>query len=48
MNRFAKEILLGSLTKMEMSIYEHCLAGKTTRKPLGKGTRTEFPLQLIY
>ena len=39
MRRLAKEGLLGSLTKIKMSICENCLAGKTTRKPFGKGTR---------
>ena len=24
------------------------MAGKTTRKPFGKGTRAEYPLQLIH
>ncbi|KAH0725640.1 hypothetical protein KY284_001505 [Solanum tuberosum] len=48
MNRLAKEGLLGSLTKIEISIGEHCLAGKTIRKPFEKGTRAEFPLQLIH
>lgn len=27
---------------------EHCLARKITRKPFDKGTRANFPLQLIY
>ena len=48
MNRLAKKALLGSLDKVEMSTYEHCLASKTARKPFGKGTRAESPLQLIY
>ena len=43
-NILAKEGLLGSLTKIEMLICEHCLAGKMTRIPFGKGTRVEFPL----
>ena len=48
MNRLAKEGLLGNLKKVELSACEHCLVGKTTRKPFGKGTRDEFPLQLIH
>ena len=48
MNRLAKEGLLGNLNKVELSTCEHCLVGKTTRKPFGKGTRAEFPLQLIH
>ena len=39
MNQLAKESLLGTLDKIELSTCEHCLAGKTTRKPFGKGTR---------
>ena len=31
-----------------MLICEYCLAGKMTRKPFGKGTRVEFPFQLIH
>ena len=31
-----------------MPTCEHCLAGKTARKPFGKGTRAEYPLQLIH
>ena len=48
MNRLAKEGLLGNLKKVKLSICEHCLVGKTARKPFGKGTRAEFPLQLIH
>ena len=48
MNGLAKEGLLGNLNKVELSTYEHCLVGKTARKPFGKGTRAEFPLQLIH
>ena len=48
MNRLAKERLLGTLDKIELSTCEHCLVGKTTRKPFGKGTRVESPLQLIH
>ena len=48
MNRLAKENLLGQLSKVDMSTCEYCLAGKTTRKPYGKGTRVETPLKLIH
>jgi len=48
MNRLAREGLLGSFNKIELAICENCLAGKTTRKPFGKGIRAENPLQLIH
>ena len=48
MNRLAKENLLGQFTKINMPICEYCLSGKTTRKPLKKGTRVETLLQLIH
>ena len=48
MNRLAKEGLLGILNKVDLSTCEHCLAGKTSRKPFGKGDRAEFLLQLIH
>ena len=48
MNRLAKEGHLGSLSKIEMSTCENCLARKITRKPFGKAKRAEFPLQLIH
>ena len=48
MNILAKENLLGQLSKVDMSTCEYCLAGKTTRKPFGKGTRAETPLKLIH
>ena len=44
----AKEGILGTLDKIELSTCEHYLAGKTTRKPFGKGARAESPLQLIH
>ena len=43
MNQLAKEGLLGTLDKIELSTCEQCLAGKTVRKPFGKGTRAESP-----
>ena len=48
MNRLAKDGLLGDISKVNLSICAHCLAGKATRKPFGKGTRAELPLQLIH
>ena len=48
MNQLAKEGLLGSLDKVEISTCEHCLVGKTARKPFGKGTRAITPLELIH
>ena len=48
MNRLAKEGLLGSFNKVELSTCEHCLVGKTTRKPSEKGTKTITPLKLIH
>ena len=48
MSRLAKEGLLGSLTRIYMSICENCLEGKTIRKPFGNGTRAEIPLQLFH
>ena len=46
--KLAKEDLLGNLNKVELSTCEHCLDGKTTRKPFGKVTIAKFPLQLIH
>ena len=36
MNRLAKECLLGSLKKVELSTCEHCLVGKTKKKTIWK------------
>lgn len=46
--RLAKYNLLGPLTIIVMPTYEHCLAGKMTRKSFGKGTRANVPLWLIH
>ena len=46
MNRLAKERLLCTLKKINLSTYEHWLAAKVTRKPFGKGTRDEMLLQI--
>ena len=48
MNRLAREGLLGTRAKIQLSICEHCLAGKATRKPFGKAIRSESTLQLIH
>lgn len=48
MYRLTKERLFESLTKIEISIYENSIAGKTTRKPFEKGNIAEFPVQLIH
>lgn len=49
MNRLAKKDIWGPLEKVNLSHMEHCLVGKTTRKkPFGKGTCIEIPLQLIH
>ena len=47
-NRLVRENLLSQLTKIDMPIYEYCLANKTTRKPYKKLTKVETPLQLIH
>ena len=48
MNRLAKEGLLGPLHKFNLPRYEHCLAGKVTKKLFEKEIRAEFLLQLIH
>ena len=48
MNRLARDGLLESNAKFELPTCEYCLQGKATRKPFGKGTRDEYPLQLIH
>ena len=48
MTRLARENLLGNLAEMSMSACEHCLNGKSIRKPFGKATRESFPLQLVH
>ena len=44
MNKLAKESFLGPLKKVNLSICEHCLVEKTTKKLFGKGTHAEIPL----
>jgi hypothetical protein len=48
MTRLAREGLLGPLAKVNLPTCEHCLAGKSTRKPFGKGIRATVPLELIH
>ena len=48
LKRLAKYGLLGSIEKIDLPIYEHCLAGKATRLPFGKAKRVTLPLQLIH
>ena len=35
-------------TTFELPTYEFYLQEKATRKPFGKGTRADYPLQLVY
>ena len=48
MTRLAREGLMGNLAKVTLSTCEHCLVGKSKRKPFGKVTRASFPLTLIH
>ena len=48
MTRLSREGLLGPLTKVNLPTCKHCLAGKSTRKPFGKGIRATVPLELIH
>ena len=48
LHRLARAGLLESLTKEELPVCEHCLAGKSTRLPFGKAKRASSPLQLIH
>ena len=48
MNRLTRECLLCSLANIDLPIWESCLAGKATRKPFGKATRAESPLQIVH
>ena len=47
-DRLVKQGLLPNYDKVDLFTCEHCLAGKATRKPFGKGTRADFPLQLVH
>ena len=48
MNRLAKEGLLTNISKVDLQTYEHCLIGKTCRKPFRSSTRSEHPMQIIH
>ena len=48
MNRLALDGLLRLNSKLKLPICEFCLQGKATRKSFGKGTRAEYPLQLVH
>uniref|UniRef100_A0A2N9FKV1 Integrase catalytic domain-containing protein n=1 Tax=Fagus sylvatica TaxID=28930 RepID=A0A2N9FKV1_FAGSY len=48
MTRLAKEGLLGPFAKVNLPTCEHCLVGKSIRKPFGKGIRATVPLELIH
>ena len=48
LKRLAKVGLLGSIEKIDLPIYEHCLARKATRFPFGKAKRVTLLLQLIH
>jgi hypothetical protein len=48
MARLAREGLIGNLAKVTLPTCEHCLVGKSKRKPFGKATGASFPLQLIH
>ena len=47
MTRLAREGLMSNHAKVTLSTYEHCLIGKSKRKPFGKAIRASFPLKLI-
>lgn len=48
MNRLTGEGLFRPITKLELPTCEHCVVGKTTRKPFGKAIKDEIPLQLTH
>lgn len=48
MNRLARDGLLGQLATINLPICIYCLAAKSTTKPFGKATKTEFPLQIVH
>ena len=45
--QLAKAGLLGNLSNVELPTCKFCLKGKLVRKPFGKMTRGQYPLQLI-
>ena len=48
MDRLAKQGLLPNYDKVDISICEHYLVGKSTIKLFDKGTRVDFSLQLVH
>jgi transposase InsO family protein len=48
MTRLVREGLLGPFAKVNLPTCEHCLIGKSNRKPFGKGIRATIPLELIH
>ncbi len=48
MSRLAKEGLMGPLSKINLPVCEHCLAGKACRKPFGRASRVSHPLELVH
>ena len=44
LKKLARAGLLGSLVKVKLPIYEHCLVGKATRLPFGKAKRATSKL----
>ena len=48
MGRLAKQEILSNYDKVDLSTCEHCLIGKSIRKPFSKEIRVNFPLQLVH
>lgn len=46
--RLAREGFLSPLAKVDLSMHEHHLAGKLTRKAFSKTGRSNFPSELIH
>lgn len=44
-NRLARD---GQQANINLLMCKQCLVNKNTRKTFGKGTRAEFPLQLVH
>lgn len=48
MQRLAKEGLFSNINKVEISIFEHCLIEKISKRPFEKGRRAEYSLKLVH
>ena len=48
LKRLAKAGLLGPIEKIDLPVYEQCLAGKAKRLPFGKAKIATLPLELIH